>query len=91
MTNGSSKKMENHAHAVSLHFFIHNFVRPHGTLTKAAKGIHTTPAMAAGLTDRVWTIGDLLDAALATQPTAPIETAPVRRKRFRVIDGGKAD
>ncbi|MDI1343958.1 MAG: hypothetical protein PSV22_07675 [Pseudolabrys sp.] len=37
----------------------------------------------------VWTIGDLLDAALATQPIDPIVTAPDRRKRFTVIDGGK--
>jgi len=37
----------------------------------------------------VWTIGDLLDAAMATQPIDPIVTAPDQRKRFRVIDGGK--
>ena len=59
-TNAFSKKAENHAHAVSLMFFVYNFVRPHGTLTKAAKGIKTTPAMAAGLTDRVWSVEDIL-------------------------------
>ena len=39
------KKAENHAHAVSLYFIFYNFCRSHQTLTKAAKGVHTTPAM----------------------------------------------
>lgn len=55
LTNGFSKKMENHARTVALHFFVSNFCRPHMTLTKKAGGIHTTPAMAAGITDLVWT------------------------------------
>jgi hypothetical protein len=46
--------------------------------------------MALGIAERVWTIGDLLDAALATQPITPTATAPDRRKRFRVIEGGKS-
>ena len=49
----------------------------------------TTPAMVLGVADRVWTIGDLLDAALATQPITPVTTAPDRRKRFTVIEGGR--
>src|SRR5688572_22701715 len=52
LTNAFSKKAENHAHAVSLHFMFYNFCRPHTTLTKAAKGYKTTPAMAAGVTDQ---------------------------------------
>ena len=60
LTNAFSKKVENHAHAVALHFMVYNFCRSHGTLTKAAKGIHTTPAMAAGVTDHVWKIEELL-------------------------------
>lgn len=48
-----------------------------------------TPAMALGLTDRVWSLGDLLDAALATQPIAPETSAPDRRKLFTVVEGGK--
>lgn len=59
LTNAFSKKAENHAHAVALAFFVHNYVRSHGTLTRAA-GAKTTPAMAAGLTDRAWTMDDLL-------------------------------
>ena len=60
LTNGFSKKVENHAHAVALHFFVINFCRPHMTLTKKAKGLHTTPAMASGLTNHVWTIEEML-------------------------------
>ncbi len=69
LTNAFSKKAENHAHAVSVHFLHYNFCRVHQTLTKKAKGIHQTPAMAAGLTDRVWTVADivaLLDTATRT-------------------------
>lgn len=60
LTNGFSKKIENHAHAVSLHFMVYNFCRAHGTLTKAAKGVHTSPAMAAGVADHVWTVEELV-------------------------------
>lgn len=51
--------MENLAHAVSLHYMHYNFARPHTTLTKAAGGYPTTPAMAAGVTNRVWTHTDI--------------------------------
>jgi IS1 family transposase len=61
LTNGFSKKVENHAHAVSLHFMYYNFCRAHTTLTKAAKGIKTTPAMACGLTDHVWMVEEILE------------------------------
>ncbi|MBI5601461.1 MAG: IS1 family transposase [Gemmatimonadetes bacterium] len=60
LTNGYSKKMQNHLWAISLHFMYYNFCRPHHTLTKANGGIHVTPAMAAGVTDRVWKVGDVL-------------------------------
>jgi len=60
LTNAFSKKAENHAHAVSLHFMYYNFCRAHTTLTKAAK-VKTTPAMAAGVTDHVWTVEEVLE------------------------------
>ena len=60
LTNGFSKKAENHAHALSLNFMHYNFCRVHATPTKAKKGVHTTPAMAAGVTDRVWKVEDIL-------------------------------
>lgn len=59
-TNAFSKKAENHAHAVSLHLTHYNFCRVHQTLTKAQGSSHTTPAMAAGVTDRVWKVEELL-------------------------------
>lgn len=60
LTNAFSKKAENHAHAVSLYFMYYNFCRAHQTLTKANGGIHTSPAMAAGLTTYVWKVEDIL-------------------------------
>lgn len=60
VTNAFSKKVENHAAAVALHFMHYNFCWVHQTLTRANRGIYTTPAMAAGLTDRVWTVADLV-------------------------------
>lgn len=53
LTNGFSKKVENHAHAVALNFMYYNFVRIHQTL-------RVTPAMAAGVTDRLWEIADIV-------------------------------
>lgn len=61
LTNGFSKKVENHSHAVALHMMVYNFCRSHGTLTKRAKGVHTTPAMAAGIADHVWSVEELVD------------------------------
>jgi len=59
LTNAFSKKLENLTAAVSLHFMFYNFARPHQTLTKAAGGIKTTPAMAAGVADHVWTLAEI--------------------------------
>jgi transposase-like protein/IS1 family transposase len=66
LTNAFSKKWSNHDAALGLYFAEYNFVRPHGTLTKRAEGIKTTPAMAAGLTDHPWTLLELLEAAAAS-------------------------
>ena len=59
-TTGFSRKAENHAHAVDLNFMVSNFVLPHDTLTRRY-GQRTTPAMAAGLEDRVWTMLDVTE------------------------------
>jgi IS1 family transposase len=59
LTNGFSKKVENLAHAVSLHYMHYNFCRPHQTLTKKA-GKPTTPAMAAGVANYAWSIHQLV-------------------------------
>ena len=54
LTNGHSKKLENHGHAMTLHYMYYNFCRSHETLTKANCGVRTTPAMAAAVADRRW-------------------------------------
>jgi hypothetical protein len=57
LTNGFSKKVENLSHAVSLHFLHYNFARPHQALSKGT--YPTTPAMAAGIADHVWTLKEI--------------------------------
>lgn len=88
LTNAFSKKLECHIAAVALYVAHYNFCRPHESLTPDAKH-QTTPAMALGLSDHVWSIGELIDAALAAVPPKPTPSAPERRKSFRVIEGGK--
>ena len=63
LTNALSKKMENHAHAMALHFLYYDFVRIHKTLK-------TTPAMAAGVTDRLWEVSDIVALWEAVEPKA---------------------
>jgi hypothetical protein len=53
LNNGFSKKVENLKVAVSLHFAHYNFVRLH-------KSLRVTPAMAAGVSDRLWTLEELV-------------------------------
>ncbi len=60
LTSGFSKKDENHAHAFTLFAMHYNYGHPHQTLTQNAKGVKTTPAMASGLTDRVWGAAEIL-------------------------------
>ncbi len=54
LTNAFSKKLENFKAAIGLHFAYYNFVKIHGSL-------RVTPAMAAGVSDKVWTVSDLID------------------------------
>ena len=56
LTNGFSKKVENLAHAVSLHFLHYNFARVHASLKDPYP---RTPAMAAGVADHVWTLEEI--------------------------------
>lgn len=53
LTNGFSKKLENHGYSVALHQMYYNFVRIHQTLK-------VTPAMAAGVTDKLWEVSDII-------------------------------
>lgn len=59
LTNAFSKKWANHSAAMALHFAYYNFCRPHQTLSQNA-GCKTTPAMASGLEDHVWTLEELV-------------------------------
>ncbi|HVM92213.1 MAG TPA: DDE-type integrase/transposase/recombinase [Terriglobales bacterium] len=63
LTNGFSKKFENHAHQVALYFFHYNFCRVHKTL-------RVTPAMEAGLTNHVWTLEELCALLPEKKPNA---------------------
>jgi len=58
LTNAFSKKLENHVAALALYFMYYNFVRIHQTLL-------VTPAMAAGVTDRLWEVGDIVKSKSA--------------------------
>jgi hypothetical protein len=57
LTNAFSKKIENLEYAVALHFMYYNFSRPHKTL---ANPYPKTPAMAAGLTNHIWNIEEIV-------------------------------
>jgi hypothetical protein len=52
LSNGFSRKLESHAAATALNYFAYNFIKIHRTL-------HTSPTMAAGVTDRLWSVEDL--------------------------------
>jgi hypothetical protein len=64
LTNAHSKKLANHLHAVALHVMWINFCRPSMVLSEGKRKV--TPAIAAGLADRVWTAEDIL--ALMVSP-----------------------
>jgi len=73
LTNGFSKKLENHLHMLSLYFVHYNFVRIHKTLKM-------TPAMAAGVTntlhDMAWLVGIIVAAAPAPKLRGPYKKRP---------------
>jgi hypothetical protein len=60
LTNGFSKKIDNHIAAVAIHFMHYNFARPHKTL---ANPYPRTPAMAAGVADHVWRAEEIVQLA----------------------------
>jgi IS1 family transposase len=77
LSNGFSKKLRNHKAAVALYVAHYNLCRVHETLK-------VTPAMALGLTDHVWRIAELVEAATSEAPI----TETRRFGRFQVIQGG---
>lgn len=72
LTNGFSKKVVNHAYAVSLHFMHYNFCRQHQTL-------RVTPAMAAGVADRIWTAEDIV-ALIDSMARPPKPRGPYKKR-----------
>lgn len=84
LSNGFSKKIDCHLAAVSLHVAFYNLCRTH-------EALRMTPAMALGITDRVWSVADLIEAALKAVPAKPTPTPAQRRKSFRVIQGDLFD
>ncbi|MGR3514315.1 MAG: IS1 family transposase [Paracoccaceae bacterium] len=73
LTNAFSKKIENHAYAVALHFMFYNFCRIHQTLK-------VTPAMAAGITDRLWDIEDLVQLVEDREALLPRKRGPYKKR-----------
>ncbi len=82
LTNGFSKKLDNHVAAVALYVCHYNLCRTH-------EALRTTPAKALGVTDRAWTIGQLVDATLSVAPALPPETPPDSPAQSAEIVGGK--
>lgn len=80
LTNGHSKKLENHAWAVALHVTFYNFVRMHSTL-------RMSPAMAAGVADRLWDMSDIV-ALIDAREEAP-KRPTTYRKRAAVAEISK--
>ena len=72
LTNAFSKKIENHCHSLALYFVFYNFVRIHNTL-------RVTPAMAAGLTDSLWDMKDIVALIDAREP-APTKRGPYKKQ-----------
>jgi IS1 family transposase len=72
LTNAFSKKLDNHIHALALYFAFYNFCRIHKTLK-------VSPAMAAGITDKLWSLEDIADRIEATQP-APAKRGPYKKR-----------
>ena len=70
LTNAFSKKIENHAASVALYFMFYNFVRIHKT-------VKMSPAMAAGITQRLWGMEDI---AALIEPTAPAKRGSYKKQ-----------
>ena len=82
--NGFSKKIDCHLAAVSLYVAFYNSCRTH-------EALRMTPAMALGITDRVWSVSELIEAALKAAPTKPTPTPAQRCRSSQVIQGDLFD
>ena len=73
LTNAFSKDAENHAHSIATHFMFYNFVRQHQTL-------RVSPAMAAGVTGKLWELADVVAMIDAAAPK-PGKRGPYKRRQ----------
>jgi len=73
LTNAFSKKVDNHCHALALYFVWYNFVRTH-------KAHRVSPAMAVGLTDKLWEMSDIVALIDAAAPPPP-KRGPYKKRR----------
>ena len=84
LTNAFSKRLRNHKAAVALYVAHYNLCRVH-------EALRITPAMALGVTGHIWSIGELVEAALDEEEPAPaLPPRPPGRPLLRVIQGGRA-
>lgn len=81
LTNAFSKKMENHVHALSIYFMHHNFIR-------IVPKRRVTPAMAAKVTDKLWSMEDVVALVEAAEPT-PAKRGPYRKRSASLSDEGQ--
>ncbi len=77
LTNGFSKKLNNHVHALALYFAFYNFVRIH-------KALLMTPAMAAGISERLWSLEDIAERIEARR-RPPAKRAPYKKRAPAVV------
>ena len=91
LTNAFSKRLPNHRAAVSLYVCWYNFCRVHETL-------RTTPAVAIGVAERVWSLAELVDTALSMAPRSgdpspglamPEPSLAAGGPRFALLRGGR--
>ena len=73
LTNAFSKKFQSHVHALALYFTFYNFARIH-------KSLRVTPAMAAGISDKLWTMEDIV-ALIDARETPPKPRKPYNKRR----------
>jgi IS1 family transposase len=76
LTNAFSKKLDNHIHALALYFVFYNFTRIHKTL-------RMSPAMAAGITDRLWSLDDVI-AKIDELAPAPAKRGPYKKRESSI-------
>lgn len=76
LTNGFSKKLDNHIHALALYFAFYNFVRAH-------KALRMSPAMASGVSDRLWSMEDIVNR-IEVQTAKQMTSGPYKKRAAEI-------